>query len=174
MPEGVVMTSRPYTPETRAVPMEIPLTQGFVALVDPEDYDVLSKCKWHAAKNGNTVYAKRGLNSKTIFMHRAVIECKTGDEIDHIDGNGLNNQKSNLRVASPRVNQQNQHVNKKSGYTGVYRTKYGRFKAFIQIKGKTRYIGYFFNEVDAHNRYLAFARAADAYRVHPIGGCCDD
>jgi hypothetical protein len=168
------MTPRPYSPETRVVPMEIPLTQGFVALVDPEDYDALSKCKWHAAKNGNTVYAKRGLNSKTIFMHRVVIECKTGDEIDHIDGNGLNNQKSNLRVASPRVNQQNQHAKKNNKFPCVYKTKYGRFRVSIQIKGRSRNIGHFVNEIDAYNYYLAFARAADAYRIHPIGGCCDD
>jgi hypothetical protein len=84
---------------------EIPLTQGKVAVVDEEDFDRLNKHKWYACKNGNTFYAlrKSNVNGKrlTILMHREILGLKPGDPgVDHRDGNGLNNRRKNLRLAS--------------------------------------------------------------------------
>lgn len=106
---------------------QIQLTQGQVALVDDEDFEFLSQRKWHAAKWKHGFYARshngwtNGKQNKLSKMHRVVM--KIDDPaifIDHIDGNTLNNQKSNLRKCSPAENQKNQFSRKgKSNYLGV-------------------------------------------------------
>lgn len=99
---------------------EIVLTKGQVALVDDEDFERLNSVKWHARKKRNTFYALRcitvGPNNKrkTQYMHQMLIECPEGMETDHVDGNGLNNQKDNLRIVTKRQNQQNRHCSKKT------------------------------------------------------------
>jgi hypothetical protein len=92
---------------------EIPLTQSKVALVDDEDYEELSKYSWCAnrdCKNGN-FYARRHANtpSKKEAMHRQILGLSpsNGRCVDHIDGNGLNNQRSNLRVVARSENLHN-------------------------------------------------------------------
>ena len=106
---------------------EILLTQGLVTIVDNDDYERLSKFKWYAAKSRQTYYAVRNKRihdgyggQRQIKMHREILGNDIGLlQCDHVDGNGLNNQKSNLRVVTPRQNCQNLHVPKTSRHPGV-------------------------------------------------------
>lgn len=109
---------------------EIPLTQGKVALVDDDDYDRVVAWSWHAYRGKNGVwYAKRTLNfsatsKTTIYMHREIVGRPDKSlEVDHADGDGLNNQKLNLRVTRRSNNAANaviSRTNNKSGYKGVH------------------------------------------------------
>ena len=141
---------------------EIPLTQGKVALVDDEDYEKLMQYKWYANKMRNVYYAVRGLNingkQQIQSMHKMLMECPANMNIDHIDGNGLNNQKDNLRIVTIRQNQQNQHIkNTSSKYPGVYWHKGSqKWRSQIRVNGKRKQLGEFTNEVDAFRAYYDF------------------
>jgi hypothetical protein len=76
---------------------KIPLTQGKFALVDPEDYAGLARHKWCAAKQGNSYYAVRSEGGRQLRMHRVILNAPAGMVVDHIDHEGLNNTKRNLR-----------------------------------------------------------------------------
>ena len=100
---------------------KIKLTQGKVALVDDGDFEWLSQWKW-TYKNGG--YAYRSIGSKGhIFLHRAIMKSPKNLEIDHINGNGLDNRRSNLRFATHKQNIRNQQKqkNRTSKYKGVSR-----------------------------------------------------
>lgn len=108
---------------------EIPLTQGRVAIVDDEDYEALIKRKWcfSACTRRSAGYASRYLTVEgkkvVIRMHRHIMGLRYGDgmEVDHIDGNRLNNRRSNLRVCTHAQNAKNNALSRrnKSGFTGV-------------------------------------------------------
>jgi len=134
----------------------ITLSKGMTALVDDEDYKSLSMHKWHAQKNG-CYYAMRFIKKdKTLIqMHHAIIgKPPKGKVTDHIDGNGLNNQKANLRHVTPRENQQNRHHPKTSMFPGVNWSKANKkWRSQIRIMGKRKHLGMFDNEIDASNAY---------------------
>lgn len=145
---------------------EIGLTQGQIALVDDEDFDKLNQFKWYASKQPNTIYAihdcpRKKINGKIkrtkLRMHRFILNASKGTVVDHIDGNGLNNQKTNLRIVSHRQNMQNQ-VNrthqKSSKYPGVtWNKNKQRWRAMISVNGESKQLGYFKNELDAAKCY---------------------
>jgi hypothetical protein len=131
---------------------EIKLTQEKVALVDDEDFEYLSSFKWFAHKSFNTYYAVT--TKKTIGMHHFIIgKPPKGLVTDHIDGDGLNNQKSNLRHVSVRENGQNLHIQKTSKYTGATLHRGGKWMSQITINGKSKYLGLFDKEELAHLAY---------------------
>jgi hypothetical protein len=137
---------------------EIPLTQGKVAIVDDCDYDMLSRYKWYAHKDYNKYYAIRragGLGNKTISMHHIVIgRPPNGLVTDHIDGNGLNNTRNNLRHVTHRVNMQNVNkIGKNSMFLGAYKEK-KKWKSQIIINGTCKYLGTFDTDRDAHEAYM--------------------
>lgn len=151
---------------------ELKLSSGKVALVDDEDYDYLMQWKWWTYKGTNTLYAKRvyyipggkGKIRKTVFMHRLILGLTDPEVIcDHADRNGLNNQRSNLRVATRSQNRANSKPSKNgtSIYLGVMCKKFInkndeiRISWFAQIgfNGKTIGLGYFDNETDAAKAY---------------------
>lgn len=135
----------------------IPLTQGLFALVDDEDFEYLNQWKWYAARQWNTYYAFRQDYSsgkpKTIRMHREVMG-EDPRNIDHRDGDGLNNQKCNLRYCTHSQNHQNRkhHRNTSSIYKGVSLT-YNKWRAQIMNQGKVAYIGLFYTEEEAALAY---------------------
>ena len=138
---------------------EIKLTQGKVALVDDSDFDSLNKCRWYTVRADGIMYACRGLgprgDQKHFLMHQALLgRSLYGLEIDHIDGNGLNNQRSNLRMVTHGENQRNRHEVTTSKYHGVHRRKtFDRWEAQIHYRGRSRWIGNFKEEIDAHAAY---------------------
>jgi hypothetical protein len=148
---------------------EIYLTQGKVTQVDDSDFNWLMRYKWYAYLGyGKIWYAERGKyiceKHYTIRIHREIFlinNIKTSYEIDHIDGNGLNNQKYNLRAATRSQNSINRGLNSNntSGFKGVYyyRTRM-KFRAMIGYQGERLHIGYFNDPIDAAVEYDRYAK----------------
>jgi len=147
---------------------KILLNQGKVALVDDEDYPGLSQYKWSAFKHGNTYHvsrhAKSDLTKKycAIYMHAAIIGTPKGFETDHINGDGLDNRRINLRITTTRENQQNRHTPKTSKFPGVCRfERTGKWRAYIKIGGKQHHLGLFDDEETAG---IVYAMACNAIK----------
>lgn len=143
---------------------QILLTQEKVALVDDADYEWLIQRKWHAHRSHKAWYARRpeGRN-QTVFMHREIMNASTGEEVDHIDGNSLNNTRANLRLCTMTQNQRNKpkFSNNTSGYKGVSWSKQkNKWHARIYTMGRNVHIGLFDSAVEAA---LAYDIAALAY-----------
>jgi len=146
---------------TRGIIMkQIELTQGKVTLVDDEDYDRLSQLKWYANPPHETdlsFYAcHKPANSKYVSMHRLILNAPDGVHVDHIDGDGLNNQRSNLRLCTHQQNSMNRRLsrNNTSGYKGVsWHKKDKKWNVRIRINGKRIQIGQFFCLVKAAKAY---------------------
>lgn len=134
---------------------EIVLTGGQVALVDEEDFDQLSQYTWKASRKGNTFYAERSEKKVTIMMHREIMNAPSNMEVDHIDGNGLNNTKANLRLCSHTENMRNQKMAKsnKTGFKGVMPYYKNGFRAMIYFEGKSIHIGVYDTAEEAAKAY---------------------
>lgn len=133
---------------------KIQLSNGGFAMVDDEDYDGLSKYLWYSYCGYAYRTVSRLLGKKNISMHVDLLGKKDGLEIDHIDGNRLNNQKSNLRFCTRSQNQINKKLQKNntSGYKGVSKRS-DSYVAQIKNKGKVKYIGSFGSAEDAARAY---------------------
>lgn len=131
----------------------IPLTQGEVALVDNEDYTKLSQINWYLSrKEGNRCYAY----SKNGPMHRVILNAPKNMEVDHRDGNGLNNQRNNIRLCTHIENMRNMSPPEggTSKYKGVHwHAEDKRWRSRIRIKGKSIWLGVYTNEVEAARAY---------------------
>lgn len=125
---------------------KIPLTQGKFAIVDDEDFEFLSQWKWWTLKSGNTFYAIRRSKNATILMHRVIIGAKPKKTVDHVNGNGLDNRKENIREVSNSENAMNRTLNSNnsSGTTGVsFHKKSKKFRATITVNKKSIHLGTF-------------------------------
>lgn len=139
----------------------IKLTQGKYTLVDDDDFTELNKNKWYAKKAGRTFYATR--NEKGIRMHRVIMNPPKNMEVDHKDGDGLNNQKSNLRICTHSQNAKNKGKRKsnKSGYKGVCWDEHSKkWHAQIVFNKKTKHLGKFTSKLLA---YEAYCKACKKY-----------
>jgi hypothetical protein len=141
---------------------EIPLTQGYVALVDDADFDWINQWKWHSVSNhdGSIIYAQRNTKANgkptKVAMHRLVILAPAGLFVDHIDHNGLNNTRANLRLCTRSQNLANgrRHRTSVSQFKGVSRHSRGdKWQAQIRRNGKVTGLGTFYNEIDAARAY---------------------
>ncbi len=164
---------------------KIPLTKGLFAIVSPEDYDRLSQYKWYADRHDNTWYANHWAQSQTdpkkkyrIRMHRevmgVVLSLSNGrvmsvpDDklVDHINGNGLDSRRSNLRIATQIQNGWNKRKTSSpcsSIYKGVCWVKReAKWRAQGRLNGRQKFLGYFDNE-------RAAASAYDAWAVNAFG-----
>ena len=129
----------------------------YVALVDDEDFEALNEIKWSIMKCPRSLYAVKIIRvngrTATIRMHQLVLN---GKGIDHIDGNGLNNQKYNLRFCTNSENQMNvrKQKNTSSIYKGVCFYKCSKkWMASIGLNGKKTHLGYFDTEAEAAKAY---------------------
>lgn len=147
----------------------VPLTHGYEAVIDAEDIDRVSAYTWRAVEDKNTVYAVtlrkaegKGRREK-LSLHRFVLGVSDPSvKVDHIDGDGLNNTKRNLRFATSQQNAMNMRVRGKGCvYKGVSKYKhYQKWAASIRVDGKQRHIGYFDSPEDAARAYDDAARVA--------------
>lgn len=151
----------------------LPLSRGLVATVDEADYDAARRFKWYATvSGGGQVYAIR--NTKRAdgsrgrqYLHRFIAAragFDLGLQVDHVDSDGLNNRRSNLRAATRSENQANRGPTKRntSGLKGVRELAAGQWRAQIQVRGATRSLGVFPTPAEA-------ARAYDRAAVEAFG-----
>jgi hypothetical protein len=143
----------------------IPLTQGKAAMVDDADHEwLLSFGSWYAVKGRKTFYAARNVRTLVgrqtrLFMHAALLGTKGRDIFpDHADGNGLNNQRCNLRLATPAQNNANVQGRGVSKFRGVTlrKNRPACWKAVIGSPART--LGCFLSEEDAARAYDAAAK----------------
>lgn len=134
---------------------EIELTRNKVSLVDDEDYEAIRQLRWYANWNGWKWYAHNRTNS--ISMHRFILRAKRGTQIDHKNGNGLDNRKQNLRFCTNQQNAFNQKYPQKGnklGLKGVYwHRPMKKFTAEITVGGKHMHLGFFDTPFDADTVY---------------------
>lgn len=145
----------------------IPLTQGQFALVDDEDFELVSGHLWYALlnKQSRTFYAiRRGKNADghrgTIYMHRVLMGANRSCYVDHENHNGLDNRRRNLRLCTGSQNSCNRRVpsNNNSGLRGVHwNKKQRRWIAQIAVRRKTEHLGTFSSKSAAD---MAYDRAA--------------
>lgn len=140
---------------------KIALTRGKVALVDDEDFETLSCHKWCADKKGRTWYAVRrpGPGRANVLMHSAIAGTPAGMTTDHIDGDGLNNTRANLRVCTKGQNRQNQ-TRKIERCTSRFRGAHWdpvnrKWISSIRVCGIKKYLGRFSTEFEAAGAYDA-------------------
>lgn len=155
--------------------IEIKLTKGYTACIDAIDADLI-QFSWHYNNRGTSICAQRrdysvgASRGKLVRLHREIYErvlgrkLSSGELIDHIDGNPLNNCRSNLRIATKEQNAWNSKTPKTntSGYKGVhFDKKLSKWIAQIRIDKQIKYLGVF---PTAEQAYEAYCSAAKAYR----------
>lgn len=140
----------------------VPLTQGKFTRIDDEDFENVNQFKWCAMKNRNIWYAVRNIpdpirpgKQKTQYLHLFLIPDFL--KIDHKDGDGLNNQRGNLRPANNAQNGANRRKQRKvcsSKFKGVdWCSRERRWRSRIMVENKCKHLGYFRNEKEAAKAY---------------------
>lgn len=129
----------------------IKLTQGKYALVDDADYVFLNQYRWHASKERHRYYAVRGMprsnpKRRVIRMHRVILGVPKDVEVDHINGNGLDNRRENLRSCTSGQNSMHQriHFDNTIGFKGVHlmgRHRRKPYRVRIQANRRRVHIG---------------------------------
>lgn len=128
--------------------MQVPVGDTF-AVVDIDDFDLVSPHAWHLAKG----YARAFIAGSRVTMHQLIIGEHSSPEIDHKDGNKLNNRRANLRPCTSQQNAQNRHaVCGKSRFKGVRRDR-GYWRAEIKKNGSKVHLGIFPSERLAARAY---------------------
>jgi len=141
----------------------IPLTKGRQAIVDPEDYEWLRRRKWCTLLSPDgRAYAASHIDGHKTYMHRLIMNPPQGRFVDHVNGNGLDNRRCNLRLCTPAENMRNRRKNPGSSrFKGVSLHECGKWNASLGIDNQNLHIGLYDDEVEA-------ARARDrwAFALH--------
>lgn len=140
---------------------KIMLTKGYHTIVDDEDYEALNKHKWWAEVGRATVYAVRQVPTPTnriytVKMHRQLLDAPKGMNVDHKNGNGLDNRKCNLRLCTDQQNNWNARIRKdnKSGLKGVsWHKNSKKWRTQIRWNDKKVTLGYFTDKLEAKKAY---------------------
>ena len=144
---------------------ELRLSSGKVTLVDDEDYPRIAKLSLHEikAKGNSTAYARAYISkTKRLLVHRLILNATSKDTIDHINGNGLDNRRSNLRFCAQSENchKKNDKRLSSSGFRGVYPSATrGVWRSQICVKRRIRYLGRFATAEAAARAYDEIGRA---------------
>jgi len=150
---------------------QIPLTRGRHAIVDDADYEWLSQWKWTllttmptVGKHEYSYAARQHPCGKLVLMHRAILRAPESKCVDHMNGNRLDNRRSNLRLASHSENMANRkkHKNNTSGYMGVWQRKSsGNWRVELRFENKRHCGGTYATPEEAARAYDELAR-----RIH--------
>lgn len=130
--------------------------------VDQSDVDLISRYSWCIAKRSDKLYCAARIGGKVILMHRFLLGLSDKDNIvDHKDGNGLNNIRSNIRVCTHSQNLMNRAMGRKtrkSLFKGVYWiANRSKWLSYISVNGVRSYGGVFINQIDAARSYNQLA-----------------
>lgn len=144
----------------------VTLTKGYTAVVDAVDVPLISSGNWHAVEIDRNVYAMRNVIDKEgrrtgLLMHRVLLDAPKGMEVDHADCDGLNNRRSNIRLATHEENARNNRLqrNNRSGHKGVHWSKkMCKWVAAIQVNRKVKHLG-FHDDIEEAKRAYALASA---------------
>jgi hypothetical protein len=143
--------------------LRIALTQGQFATVDAADGDAVRRHRWHAVWIYNCFYAATVLrsNKRRTYLHRFLMQPPDGMEVDHINGDPLDNRRANLRVVTHGENLRNQKLrtDSKSGFKGVSFDKdRGTWYAYVNSKKARKFLGRFATALEAAHAYNVAAR----------------
>jgi hypothetical protein len=140
--------------------MQLPLKNTTATTEIDDEFAHLSKFKWRMIKKlpSRTLYAGARINGKVVMLHRLIFNPGTGFKTDHIDGNGLNNRRSNLRQATQSQNMANagKFTNNTSGFKGIHRRQrrnYIHWRAEITFQGKRIFLGVRKDKMEAVKLY---------------------
>ena len=140
----------------------IPLSGGMVAIIDARDVAFVAGATWSVLQSNRTAYARRtiklGDKQKTVLLHRVVIGAEPEQHVDHINGNGLDCRRSNLRIVTQQQNNFNMrgHHDSRTGIKGVRKhSSCNKFQAAISAGGVRRYLGLFNTAEEAQSAYAA-------------------
>ena len=137
--------------------------KGKTALVDDEDFEMVNRYRWYVATDGSArLNVKIEGKQATLPMHRFILKPPREKEVDHKNGNRLDNRRCNIRVctSSQNIAWNIPKKKSKSGYRGVYQSKVKNWEAMITVKQRAIYLGTFKNKIDAA---LAYDDAARKY-----------
>jgi AP2 domain. len=124
------------------------------AQIDIEDVEKIKNLKWHIKKSRNTNYVAYNDKGRAVFLHRFILDYDGVDDVDHIDHNGLNNRKSNLRIISHSLNLMNQH----NFNNGIKKTPSEKYSSNITINGKSKYLGTYDTFEEAKQARIKFEK----------------
>ena len=134
--------------------LAISLPDGAIVF-DEDDYEIVTKNWWHLQKEGSTWYARTIIDDNRVFMHVLLMGKRDGLTVDHVNGNGLDNRRCNLRWATRSEQMRNIHGGRgRSLYKGVsWASRHRKWLSNISVNGKNKYLGHFDNEDDAARAY---------------------
>ena len=125
---------------------------GRFALVNEDDLQCVNLHRWsllvpnpdcpHGAYAQAWIIDKHGVKRR-MTLHRFLMDALPGQLVDHINGDGLDNRRSNLRLVSPEQNQRNRRSRNGRAYKGITRTPSGQWRARIEVEGRSRHLGVF-------------------------------
>ena len=119
----------------------VPLTKDKYAMIDVCDYDKVKDYKWFVTAQG---YAGTNINGNGVLLHRHIMNPNDGEQVDHINGDPIDNRSSNLRCVTPQQNSWNTRAKctSSSGHKGVWKIN-SRWEVSMHIEGKKTYLGRF-------------------------------
>ncbi len=158
------MAARRRTPVIRGDgTVAVILDQGLIAVIDEADAHLVTGRTWRSAKvnkHSDAIYAVGRVGCKDIYLHRHIMSAPGGLQVDHADGNGLNNRRANLRLATHSQNRINSrlYANNKSGFRGVSALPSGKWEASAKQAGRKKFLGHYSDPAAAARAYDDFAR----------------
>ncbi len=149
----------------------IKLSNGLLTTIDDNDYDIVSQYHWYAHKLRYTSYVRCDVwthnKSKHLYMHRMILNAPVGAEVDHINFDGLDNRRCNLRLCNHQ--EQTRHTRRSQGTRGTSWSKsHNKWRAYIFYEKKQHFLGYFKERSDAIIAYQIAAIKQFGQFVPPL------